>query len=298
MDQISRICRWGIFILVMVARNLKWLIILLLSGNERPWPVLNFKMMLCARKAGFDLKGKSIHKQLILNRVRERKSTEIMNTFLRPDDVILELGANIGYYVLIEAKRLSDRGFIYAVEPDPENFELLKRNVTLNHLTNIELNALAMSSHKGTAKLYQGTACNLHSLINYDDSAAATYIEVQTDTVDDFLANRRPITFIRMDIEGYETEIIKTMATTLRSPSLERLFIEIHPHLVDPKEMKSFLVVLQNHHFGITHAVSRDTHERFVLGQSKVERLSLQELISDPRIVEEPIGFQLFLQRA
>ncbi len=298
MDRIRRICRWGFFVLVMAGRNLKWLILLLFAGGERPWSVLNFRMMLCARKAGLDLRGKSIHKQLILNRVRERESTRIMNSFIRPDDVILELGANIGYYVLMEARLLSEQGFIYAVEPDPDNVALLRRNIALNHVTNIEVHALAMSDRKGTARLYTGTACNLHSLINHSGQTDARYLEVQTETVDGFLAGRRPVTFIRTDIEGYETEIIKGMDQTFASAQLKRLFIEIHPHLVPPRQMQDFLQTLQKRGFEVTHAVSRDTQERFILGQSRVERLSLKQLMSEPRIVDEPIGFQLFLQRA
>ena len=47
----------------MVFRNLRWLAILCFAGKERPWPVLNFQMNLCARKAGLDPKENSINKQ-------------------------------------------------------------------------------------------------------------------------------------------------------------------------------------------------------------------------------------------
>ena len=43
------------------------------------------------------------------------------------------------------------------------------------------------------------------------------------------LKNRKPITFLRMDVEGYETEVIDVMQETFKSPHFKKLFVEIHP---------------------------------------------------------------------
>jgi len=289
--------RYIYFVAVMLIRNIRWVIILVFSRKERAWNVLNRKMYLSAEKAGLDVKGKSIHKQLILDGIRERKSTRIMERFVRPDDVILELGANIGYYVLIESKVLSDKGYIYAVEPAADNVELLKKNIALNNIKNIEVSNMAISNKKGTAKLYLGKACNLHSLINSSGSPDAKYVEVQTDTVDNFLKGKKPISFLRMDVEGYETEVIDGMRDTLKSQSFKRLFVEIHPHRVSTAKMQNFLKTLHDYGFEITHSVFRDTFERSVLGQSKVEKISIKELMTDERVVKHRIGFELFLEK-
>lgn len=289
--------RYIYFVAVMLIRNIRWIIILVFSRKERAWNVLNRKMYLSAEKAGLDVKGKSIHKQLILDGIRERKSTRIMERFVRPDDVILELGANIGYYVLIESTVLSDNGYIYAVEPAPDNVELLKKNIALNNIKNIEVSNMAMSNRKGTAKLYLGQACNLHSLINSSGSSDAKYVEVQTDTIDNFLKGKKPITFLRMDVEGYETEVIDGMQDTLKSQSFKRLFVEIHPHRVSTAKMQNFLKTLHDYGFEIAHSVFRDTFERSVLGQSKVEKISIKELMTDERVVKYRIGFELFLEK-
>ena len=289
--------RYIYFVAVMLIRNIRWVIILVFSRKERAWNVLNRKMYLSAEKACLDVKGKSIHKQLILDGIRERKSTRIMERFVRPDDVILELGANIGYYVLIESKVLSDKGYIYAVEPAADNVELLKKNIALNNIKNIEVSNMAISNKKGTAKLYLGKACNLHSLINSSGSPDAKYVEVQTDTVDNFLKGKKPISFLRMDVEGYETEVIDGMRDTLKSQSFKRLFVEIHPHRVSTAKMQNFLKTLQDYGFEIAHSVFRDTFERSVLGQSKVEKISIKELMTDERVVKYRIGFELFLEK-
>ncbi len=282
---------------VLLKRNIKWLMILLFAGNEKMWNVLDFKMFLNARKAGLCLDERSINKQLILDGIREKKSTEIMQQFIQADDIILELGANIGYYVAIESGRLSDKGYIYAVEPGHENIRLLKRNVALNDIKNIETYNIALSDKRGTAKLYTGKACNLHSLINGSGDFDGKYVEVETDTVDSFLKDKKPVSFIRMDIEGYEAVIVEGMRDTLRSPFLKKLFIEIHPHRIEISKIQSLLRILKNNGFEIRYAVSRDKYMRSVLKETVVEKISISQLIEDERLVKQRIGFELFLER-
>jgi FkbM family methyltransferase len=286
------------FVIVMIIRNIRWVFILVFMGSKRPWKVLGkYQMYLSAAKAGLDPKGKSLRKQLILDGIRERNSTKIMMDFIEPDDVVLELGANRGYYVLIESDKLSDKGYIYAVEPGPNNFEILKRNITLNNIKNVEVSNLAISDKKGTAKLYFGQACNLHSLIKSKHDSEDDFVEVQTDTVDNFLKGKKPVTFLRMDIEGFETELVSGMRETLKSKHFTKMFVEIHPHRVTEDKMRNFLQALQDNGFELEHAVYRDTYERYALGQSGVEQMTLSELMNDERVVEDKIGFQLFLKK-
>jgi len=286
---------WLFFVLIY--RNIKWVLILLFAGGDRVWNIMDFKMYLSAKKAGLCLDESSIHRQLILDRIREPESSRIMRSFVSEDDVILELGANIGYYVLIESKLLSGKGYIYAVEPDPGNIASLKRNVELNGVKNIEIFPLAMSDTKGKAKLFKGAACNLHSLFNPSGSPNADYVEVETDTPDNFLSDKRPVTFIRMDIEGYEVVILQNMPKTLNSPHLKKLFVEIHPQRTNISQMQDLLRLLKNSGFEIKYAVSRDKFIRWVLKQTLVETMSLDALIADPRLTQAKVGFQLFLLR-
>ena len=289
--------RYAWLFVLMVVRNLRWVMILIFCGQERPWRVLDFQMILCARKAGLDPKENSIHKQLILDHIRETKATEIMQQFIEPEDIILELGANIGYYVCIESKILSEQGHIYAVEPSPENVALLERTIALNGIQNIEIFNMAMSDRQGTAKLYQGQACNLHSLVGQSDRLEQNYVEVQTDSVDRFLEGKRPITFLRMDVEGYETVILQGMQNTLAHSSLTKLFIEIHPVLIEPDQMQVFFDQLEDSGFEIQAAVSRDNWQRTILGECRVEHISLTELAQDPRVRRREHAFEVFFKR-
>jgi len=298
MNHILTFFKYIHLLMLMIIRNIRWLAILCFRGKSRPWNILDFKMNLSARRAGLDLKEDSIHKQLILDGMREKRATEIMRRFIQPDDIILELGANIGYYVLLEATVLSDKGYIYAVEPYPENVELLSENVALNNVKNVEIYNMAVSNTKGTAKLYVGKACNLHSLINSSGDPSAEYIEVETDTIDHFLKGKKPVSFLRMDIEGYEATVIDGMQETLKSPGLKRMFIEIHPHRISVDKMQHLLRKLHDNRFEIKYAVSHDNWQRGVLGQCKVEEMFISQLARDQRVLERKNAFEVFLEKS
>ena len=72
------------------------------------------------------LTDKGISRDLYLYKEREKFSTEFMKSFIKEDDVIFEIGANIGYYVILETK-IANKGKIIAFEPSPFNRNLLHR---------------------------------------------------------------------------------------------------------------------------------------------------------------------------
>ena len=69
---------------------------------------------------------------LSINGIHEPFTTEIIKKEIKKDDIILDLGANIGYYTLIFAKLVGKKGRVFAFEPEPTNFTLLKKNIEIN----------------------------------------------------------------------------------------------------------------------------------------------------------------------
>ena len=101
-----------------------------------------------------DKNSGGIHRDLYLKSVREPLSTKIMRSLLKKGDVVLDAGANIGYYVLLESKEVGEKGLVYAIEPVRENFNFLKKNVKLNKLGNVKLyDNLAFSDKIGKLKI-------------------------------------------------------------------------------------------------------------------------------------------------
>jgi FkbM family methyltransferase len=169
---------------------------------------------------------------------REALETEIVRREIGPGMTVVDLGANIGYYTLLAASIVGPAGKVYAIEPFPANFELLHRNIRANgYEAIVEASRSAVSDRVGTARLYLGGAANLHTLVRDGSTRGEEppFIDVETTTLDAFLVDKRPIDFLRMDIEGGECQVFDGMTETLRRPSRPTIFFEVHPDgPVDP----------------------------------------------------------------
>jgi FkbM family methyltransferase len=291
-------------IFILIYRNVKWFFLLIKSklntqGGYLLLEILNgTKIWLNISTAGFDIKESNIFKQLALDRTREPMATKIMMNFIKPGDVILEAGANIGYYTLLEAKILNGKGKIFAVEPEPKNFTLMKKNIALNGYDKmVEAYQIAFGEKEGRLPFYIAKESNLHSFIKpKKDGYRKKFIK--TATIDSFIKSKKEkINFIRMDIEGYECKVIKKMGSFLKQSGPLKLFIELHPHLVKTEEMISLLKKLKNNGFEVYKIISRDTFTRNYLGETTVENMKIKNLMNDDKILKDPRALETFFYK-
>src|SRR6266496_451229 len=91
--------------------------------------------------------------RLIYCRNFEVTEREFVNRFLRPGDVFVDVGANIGLFTLIAASRVGPTGKVIAFEPTSETYERLVGNVRLNRLRNVDCVRSALSDHSGELDL-------------------------------------------------------------------------------------------------------------------------------------------------
>ena len=203
-----------------------------------------------------DLRDRGIHKELFLFGTREPESVRIFMNELSPGMTVLDIGANIGYYVLIEAQILENEGTIYAVEPEPQNFENMKKNIEINSYdTYIKLYNLAISDKIGKAELEIANESNLHRLIPVE-KLDGKYVIVDTITLDEFLMDKK-VDYIRMDVEGGEILIINGMNNILNSSLPLKLFIEIHPRFIKEygSDVEEMLEILSRAGFSLKYLV-------------------------------------------
>jgi FkbM family methyltransferase len=187
--------------------------------SKTKYPIVtvhNSKMIL-----SFDDTGLS--KQLYLHRTREPKTTEVMKNIVEPYMTILEVGANIGYYALMEANLMNDMGVIYALEPFWDSFDLLNKNIELNGYKSILTYQLACSNKKGKEKLFLSPHFNTCNMTN---DKGLGYDMVDVVSVDGFLRDKKKPDIVRMDVEGYEYYIIEGMKDTLKH--IKYLVVEWH----------------------------------------------------------------------
>ncbi|MCW4019539.1 MAG: FkbM family methyltransferase [Candidatus Bathyarchaeota archaeon] len=208
----------------------------------------NSKMILYPKKG-------AIHFDLFLYKKREPICTEyLLNSgILKEGDVALDIGANIGYYALTESRIVGEKGKVYAVEPVQENFDLLKKNVTLNSLKNVGSFRFAFGGSTKRGKIYVSESVNLCAMDK--DSVGGVIVgeeDVQVETVDSFLKDKQYPQLIRMDVEGYEYEIFKGMPKTLKGDV--RILIELHPRILREK-LDALFQILEQNNFRVRFAV-------------------------------------------
>jgi len=185
--------------------------------------ILGSKMCLLKNDIG-------ISKKLMENPIREIGATRIMEKILKKDMTIIDIGANLGYYALLEAK-IGCR--VYAIEPVAENVEALKRSIALNEYENIRVYQFAIGAKNGTGDMIISEYSNCHNMLldslNIHCPKGKTKVEIRS--LDSFIKQEgiEKIDFIRMDTEGYEVEIVKGMKKAVKLMSEGAILsIEIH----------------------------------------------------------------------
>ena len=191
---------------------------------------------------------------------REPDFMDIIEEEVNTGDVVFDLGANIGYVSMYLSKYVGETGKVYAVEPSPRNYEILKENIKLNNLNEIvHASNLAVSSETGTTELNISKESNLNSFRKTKHTVDT--IEVETTSIDDFFADKPALNFIKMDIEGAEVKALKGINTIL--DKLDRPFkvlMEVHPMYYDEDEFAEQLRRLFSLGFKTKYLVSAGTH--------------------------------------
>ena len=112
-----------------------------------------------------DTQDKGISLQLYVYGTRETESKQEFEKRLHEGAVVVDIGANIGFYALIESKRIGQAGKVYAIEPIPHNYKMLKANLELNEARNVECFKKAIGDRVGKAKMYYTEKINASSMI-------------------------------------------------------------------------------------------------------------------------------------
>jgi FkbM family methyltransferase len=184
---------------------------------------------------------KGISNELYVHGHREDDNREILRRELKPGDKVLDIGANIGYYALMEAMIIGDEGIVYAVEPDQRNLMLLKENITLNRLEkSIQVFDKAISNKNGFQQFAIHQSSNLNVILPKGGYPASeqymNIVRIETVDIYDFLKSLERINLIRMDLEGHEQEVLEGIirfAVDCPHNVPEKILFEAHPALSD-----------------------------------------------------------------
>lgn len=151
----------------------------------------------------------------MFGRPSERSILKRLN--LEKGKVVLDAGANIGWYTLIMSRIVGKHGKVLAVEPDPFNFAVLERNIKDNNLENVSAFQIALSDKNGFSKMSIARLPSQHSLIhNIYSARLQTVRTMKLDTLLEKIGVNQ-LDFGKVDVEGAELQLLRGASGTLKS---------------------------------------------------------------------------------
>lgn len=178
----------------------------------------------------------------IVNGNYERKYIDLFCSKVQERDVVVDVGAYIGYFSLLASERVGDEGCVYAFEPVPRNYERLLRNINENQAKNIKPFMFGLSDRNeilsikmpgdnpGESTLSEKSWTELFT----DKETKKSMVKAKFLPFDEFykINNVDNVNVIKIDVEGAEFKVVKGMKNTLKH-SNPKLFMEIIPPLIE-----------------------------------------------------------------
>jgi len=229
------------------------------------------------------LKGdRGLSRELAAYRIHEPLACQLLEQTLRPGMTVVDIGSNIGYYALLEARLVGSSGKVIAIEPVPQNAAQLRENVRTNGHANIEIHELAIGERSGAQVIYLSSKSNHHSLL---PTPSAPTVKVMVSTLDNFVFSTHlpSLELIRMDLEGYEIETLSGMRNTLARYG-PRLLVELHPHIVGKTALLAYLAKLQSLGYAPEWVFEQERDYPIRWKFIKPEHPTMDELMQDSRI--------------
>lgn len=158
----------------------------------------------------------------------EEKFQNAIMAELQPGDLLWDIGANVGLYTRIFAEKAGETGRVYAFEPIPTLYgELCRRTTEFPWVKNEQI---ALSDFDGSSRMLKGKTDRLGHLETYAGEAdAADSFDVKVMRADSYIEASKTIpNLIKIDVEGFEEEVLAGMTRLLAAPELRAVFLEVH----------------------------------------------------------------------
>lgn len=242
-----------------------------------------------------------ISEELLMFQIHEPLSTKLLTQLLKNGMICLDIGSNIGYYVCLESNAIGNNGKVISIEPSPINFKYLKKNIELQNISNIEIHNFACGNENGEIEFLVSDRSNwsrvaTDKFVDVPPDTILQKIKIPMRTVDSFIEEKSlpKLDFIRMDVEGYEVNIVEGMQQTLKKfkPMLQ---MEIHLFLIGIPKTKTLLQTIQKHAYEILYYIPREMDVPMLGTMNDVKKISFEQLFEDLESNKLPMNFMLFM---
>lgn len=203
----------------------------------------------------------------------EPATSFVFKALLREADTAIDIGAHYGYFTLLAASLCGKAGSVYAFEPHPGNFLILRKNVMLNNFSNVYPIQKAVSNRSAIARLFLSKGSGQHSLVSVPPGTEASpghvdYIDVETVTIDDYFRGKRVRPrIVKMDVEGAEPAAVEGMERLIGKNPQMALIIEFNPSYLQEGKAMGFLRSLTELRFAV--AMLDDPNNRIAFGSPR-----------------------------
>jgi FkbM family methyltransferase len=177
------------------------------------------------------------------NKKYEEEFDEYLVKKLKAGYNVFDIGANVGHYSNIFANIVGDAGLVVAFEPSVRNFEKLEENTNWNE--KIICKNIALGASVSRVFLTQGLDdIGATSQVAFSESGAGNWIDVTT--VDTLVQEFGCPNAIKIDVEGFEIEILKGCTKTINNPKVQVIGIEIHSRILAKSGCKNPTAIIES----------------------------------------------------
>jgi FkbM family methyltransferase len=177
--------------------------------------------------------------------------SEWVSQRLRPGDVFVDVGANMGYFTVLAAQSVGPAGGVVAIEPEPTTFEKLMTNVALNGGADVRAVQSAAGASEGRVPFYRAPRNDtMNSTVAHPDFEPAGEVEAPPLArllSDGEMARTR---LVKVDVEGGEWDVIAGLVPDIvRFPADMELVVEVHPQIDRGRTAATLAEMLAPHGF-------------------------------------------------
>ena len=242
---------------------------------------------------------KGISSELMIYGNHEPLTTQIILKELDEGMNCLDIGSNIGYYALLESKKIGQSGKVWAIEPSPENFSTLEENIRLQNVGNIRAFNFAIGDKNGEVEFVISKKSNWSKVKSKNDSIGLDdkIINVPLKTLDSFSIenNLKRVDLLRMDVEGYENKIILGSIQFLKQFK-PIVMIEIHKRIMGESETRKILEKFKETDYENKFFIPRIFDSQIIGSKKDIKQISIDDLLRNLDNDVLPDTFQLTLK--
>ncbi|MCW3078125.1 MAG: hypothetical protein JWO32_2734 [Bacteroidetes bacterium] len=209
----------------------------------------------------------------------------LLKKYIHKGDIVLDIGANIGFYAKILSELTGPNGKVHCFEPDITNFTHLQNYC--RHLKNVILNNKAAGPKTERLKIYTSKELNVDHR-TYKPEVYENEFEIDAISMDDYMGYNTKVNFIKIDIQGFEMQAIQGIKGILEKNRDVKLISEFWPYGLKKagSSVTEYFNFLVNNGFNC-----------YLMEKNSLEQLNLQKVTSLEHLTEEHY-FNIFVTRS